>query len=468
MITTDTIISSPNGKANARNSSHTQQLNDRKNEWSNFQKIIFRFAFLYFFFQAFPLDWKFYARLFSIDWTSVHLKDLFDLSRYAPSLTGSSAGFADWGIIALAALAGTLIWSLQSEKEKNYESLYYYLRVLLRYRLAAGALAFGFVKFFPMQMPYPSLSSLHTRYGDLSTWRIFSMSTGIVPDYQSFLGGVEIFAALLLLYRKTASIGAFILFTFIANAFISNLAYEGGEVVYSLHLVIIAFFVFAYDLPRLISLTTFERLTDPVSYKPVYDNWKQNLRLALKTSFVAFFIILYGYKSYGAYKNSEYQFPKEPGLKEASGFYNVSLFRINNDTIPYSPADSERWRDVVFEKWSSVSIRSGKPVLVYRANTEEIFLKDEDKNYEYVNTQGRHYYDYKVDSTEHVLILENRNPDHSSEKLILHYSRPDSSRIILSGINENKDSVYAELERVNKKYLLHEAAKTGRRKSLKL
>ena len=73
-------------------------------------------------------------------------------------------------------------------------------------------------------------------------WKLFSLSLGIVPGYESFLGAVEILAGLLLLNRKTASIGAFIVIIFTGNVFVSNLAYEGGEQVYSLYLIVLALF----------------------------------------------------------------------------------------------------------------------------------------------------------------------------------------------------------------------------------
>jgi hypothetical protein len=38
--------------------------------------------------------------------------------------------------------------------------------------------------------------------------------------------------------------------------------------------------------------------------------------------------------------------------------------------------------------------------------------------------------------------------------MILQYSTTDGSRVILSGINEKKDSIYVVLDRYNRKYAL--------------
>jgi hypothetical protein len=67
-----------------------------------------------------------------------------------------------------------------------------------------------------------------------------------------------------------------------------------------------------------------------------------------------------------------------------------------------------------------------------------------------------------------VLKLQNRNHNHAAEHLTLHVTRPDKETITLSGLNEDQDSVFVTLKKIDKKYLLQEAAKSGRRGGLKL
>jgi hypothetical protein len=78
------------------------------------------------------------------------------------------------------------------------------------------------------------------------------------------------------------------------------------------------------------------------------------------------------------------------------------------------------------------------------------------------------YYRYEADTVNRQLTLYNKNPYYKNERLVFQYERPTPSRIILSGIDQDHDSVYAVLDRINKKYLIEEAAKTGRQKGLKL
>lgn len=436
--------------------------------WKGSWKILFRFFFIYFVIQCIPLDVKYFSSLFHIHWGELSFRDIFYLSRYTPKFFPSDSpfgGFAGWGIIAFIALTGALIWSYLDRQRKEYNQLYYWLRVIVRYRLAIGVIAYGLLKLFPQQLPYPSISQLNTQYGDLSAWKIFAMSTGVVPSMETFLGLVETVAGLLLLSRRTATIGAGIIITFTGNVFMSNLAYEGGEYVYSFYLVILALFLLAYDAVRIINLLTLEQPTAPNTVRPYFAKpWHRGARIVLKSLFIFFFVGLYGYKTYASYKHNGYQYPKTPGLANAAGIYNVTEFRINNQELPYSLTDSVRWKDVVFEKWATLSIRSSRYVHPDPANTEEIYTEDPDRNYELAGAISRHYYSYGIDESHQVIFLQNKNKYHQQEKLLLHYTRPDSSRIILSGTNEKRDSIYVVLDRINKKYPLIE----GRRKPLKL
>ncbi|MEI6949969.1 DoxX family protein [Paraflavisolibacter sp. H34] len=436
--------------------------------WQGYEKILFRFFFSYFLLQVLPLDPGFFKQLFAISWESPHYGDIFNLTRYAPSFFPGPDSFANWGVVALVALAGSTAWTLADKKSREYNLLYYWLRVLVRYRLAVGIIGYGFIKLFPLQAPFPSISNLNTHYGDFSDWKVFSLSLGIVPGYESFLGLVELIAGLLLLYRKTATIGAFIIVVFTGNVFLSNLAYEGGEHVYSLYLISLALFVLAFDVIRLYVLFGLERPVLPNRFKPVYrENWQRAARLGAKGLFVFLFVFLYGFTTYSGYQNDPYQFPREQGLADAAGIYDVSEFRINNRVLPYSATDSVRWKDVVFEKWATLSIRSNRPVQLQHAPKEEVAKNDKDRIYELAGSAGRHYYQYQVDSSNNRLLLENKNRNHAGEKLALQFTRTGNDQIVLDGVNERNDSIHVVLNRLPKKYLLLEAA-AGRRQSLKL
>lgn len=439
--------------------------------WASWERHLFRFVFLFLILLIIPLDWKFYKDLFRINWLSLHVYDLFKLSRYLPDFLGLGEnnqwglkGFSSWGLVSIIAVVGAFIWARLDSKRQEYTVLYYWLRAIVRYRLAIALLAYGFVKLFPLQMPYPSLSNLLTNYGDFFAWKIYFQTVGIAPKYQSFLGFVEILAALLIFNRRTATFGAGLVIGFLGNVAVANGFYDIGEHVFSTFLVLLSVFLLLYDAPRLYTLLIKEKKAIANRFSPIFtDKFIKNLRTSARV-FFGLFAVVFAYLTYHSYTKDPYKIPKTPGLDNAYGYYNVKQFVLNGDTIPYSKTDSSRWQDVVFEKWSTVSINVNRPIKIDLSNGDGYFEKDIDRNYELAGFGGRHYFHYEVDSLHKTLSLQNKNKNHRDETLSLSYERPNDSTVVLYGINEHKDSIHVTLEKSNKKFLMYE----GRRRPVKL
>jgi hypothetical protein len=452
--------------------------------WKGYGKVLFRLSFIYFFLQVFPLDWKYYRHLFNVNWFDLSFADIFQIAKYTPQFVSASyqpqdwglATFADWIFILIISIAGTLIWSLLDKKNTHYTRLYAYLRILVRYRLAVAVIAYGFLKLFAIQAPYPSLSSLNTPYGDFSTWKIFSLSLGIVPSYQAFLGAVELFAGILLLFRRTSVIGATIIIFFTGNVFMSNLAYEGGEVVYSFYLVTLALFLIVYDLQRIINLIILHIPVAPARPALIWKKEFKTVRLVLKTVVVLVFVVIYGFSAHHSAVKGGYHFTEHPGIKGIRGLYTVTSFKLNGQLRPYSLTDSLRWQDVVFEKWASLSIKINKNYNVLNDNVERVPTGKTESLYEPAGTRGRVYYNFKADTLQNRLSLTNissrteasapENTVNGTEGGQLNYQPGPDSTLVLSGIIGG-NTIEAVLQKDPKKYLL-KAAESGRSKSLKL
>jgi hypothetical protein len=437
--------------------------NGAESNWSNRDKILLRFFSLFFLVQIVPVDIRFYRELISIDSASFNFYHLFKAAHYYPHFFGS-AGFTNWIIAAVLAGIGALAWSFRANDRINYDVLYYWVRVILRYRLAIGIIAYGLIKLFPLQMPYPSLSNLHTNYGDFYAWKIYFHTLGIVQGYEVFLGGVELLAGVLLLFRRTTTFGAGIIIGFTGNVFAANIAYHAGEQMYSAFLLSIALFLFAYDAPRLFRLLVAGKFTHANKFRPVFAEKRLKLTRLFLKSVSALFILVLGAATFANFKSAPYKYPSTPGLNRAYGFYNVREFRLNNRNIPYSITDPDRWQNVVFEKWSTLSIKTAKPIKIDDSFGDQFEADDAKRNFESAGVGGRRYFAYNIDSANQTLHLQNKNKNHIDEKFHLQYSFVNDSTIILQGVNEKNDSVYALLDRINKKYLLQE----GRRRRVKL
>ncbi|MBC8156361.1 MAG: DoxX family protein, partial [Bacteroidetes bacterium] len=261
----------------------------------------------------------------------------------------------------------------------------------------------------------------------------------------------------------------------------SNLAYEGGEYVYSGLLLAFGVFLFGPDAVRLFRLVSLEVAAQPDRTPLLWTKNQKTARLVLKGAFVLLAVVLYGFTT--ATTGPMARFPKTPGLPGITGVYRVTEFRQDGKVIPYSktprndggaagsPERSRpptRWQDVVFETWNTVSIRSNAPVSIHHVETEELPADEQARNYELAGSQGRHYYRYTADASGQRLTLKNANPNQAPETLQLTLTRATNGGLILSGVNHKQDSVYAVLTKVNKKYLLQEAAEAGRRGALTL
>ena len=143
--------------------------------------------------------------------------------------------------------------------------------------------------------------------------------------------------------------------------------------------------------------------------------WQKYGRLVLKTIVVLVFVVLYGFQTRSGYLHDSYQYPKTKGLPGLSGLYNVSEFKINQQSVPYSTIDPKRWQDVVFEKWNTISIRSNRPVLLDSTNTDRISTDDKERTYELEGSASRHYYSYDADTVNQILLLHNRNKNYKDE-----------------------------------------------------
>lgn len=431
--------------------------------WKKSEKILIKFFAIFFITQIIPLDIHFYKEIFSSDWSQLSFYNFFRLTRYYPQWLGNET-FGNWAIAAALAIIGTAVWSASEKKPINYDILYYWLRVILRYRLALAVIAYGLIKLFPLQMPYPSLSNLHTNYGDFYGWKIYFHTLGITPGYESFLGAVEVAAGILLLFRRTTTFGAGIIMGFAGNVFAANIAYHIGEQAYSAFLLLISLFLFAYDAPRLYKLLVEGKFTKANRFKPVFTEASLVTTRRVVRSVFALFILILSATTFANYARAPYKYPSSPGLSGAYGFYNVREFKFNNKVIPYSTTDSNRWQNVIFEKWATISVKVAKPLQIDLSTGDEYQSSDLERNFESAGVGGRRYFAYNIDSTHQMLQLINKNKHHRNEEFTLSYSFVNDSTIVLKGVNENRDSVYAVLDKIQKKYMLQE----GRRKRVKL
>jgi hypothetical protein len=508
-------------KINIEPKVNTQELR----KWTFGEKFTLRTSAIFFVIMSIPWSPEWYKGLFGINWFSIHYRDLYDIARFQPALykfktpAYNLLGYADWLQVLAIALIGAGIWSaVESRKSKlSYDALYYWVRVIVRYRAGIGIIGFGFTKLFPTQMPYPSLGLLNTNLGDFTAQKIYWLSVGIVPWYQVFAGLVELAAGTLLFFRKTTTLGAALLLGALGDITYVNFAYDGGVHIYASYFVLFALFLLGYDVVPVYNLFVRERFTAPFTYQPLFKGWLRSTRLGLKVVTIFIFLVYFTYAEVLNFKYDPYKQPAMKGVTMLRGNYHVTEFKINSKLIPYSPLDTIRWHDVTFEKWSSLTYNVNKPTKLDLSNGGGSPMRDINRTFEITGTAGgKRVFYYDVDTVNQVLYLQDKyvpalrrgkdakakaeKPDekqnaqwipkaslaniadeyHRIDKvalsarrkkgiaqelkdkrkrnhMILKYATTDGSRVVLSGIDEHKDSVYIVLNRYEKNYVLKDS-----------
>jgi hypothetical protein len=426
----------------------------------------FRILLVYFFIQVLPLDWSCFRSLQAIHRTSLHFQDLFGVTAYMPQFIPGTAlpqwgpgSFFNWAIALGIAITGGLVWSYFRKGAEDLRQLYSWLRALLRLRLALAIIACGIVQLFHVQIPRPALSDLNTAYGDLLPWKIYYLTTGAsIAHYELTLGLLEVAGGLLLLHRRTAVIGAALITALLTNIVVANFAYRIGHHVYSAYLLAIAVFLLAHDIPRLYALLVIRRPARPEPAAPVAG---RRFSLVVKGGLLLFVLIL-GYVTARDHRRDNWPYSGIAGLPRSAGFYNVREFRVNGRVLPYSPTDTVRWRNVVFEPWNSISVERNIPAVADVQRPAMAYVEDDQRTYASAGNAGRTFYSYSADTAQRHLALVSRNGYPAAFQFQL--QRSGDSTIVLTGKNEKQDSLTIVLEKIDKKYLLLE----GRRKPRKI
>jgi len=318
-------------------------------------------------------------------------------------------------------------------KRHGYFHLNYWLCLFIRYYVAMVSFSYGILKLFALQMFFPNLSQLATPLGDFLPMRLSWMFIGYSAPYQVFSGVMETTVGLLLLYRRTATLGILMATAVFMNVFMLNLSYDIPVKLYSLHIVILCLFLLVNEWQRIMHFFILNKHApaSTIYYYPFRKKWMRIGRIVLKTAFIIIAVGLQFYNMIDYYKFAHPAAVKQP---IQTGVYAVNVFAINKDTIPYSYTDSLRWQDIIFDQASLGSIKT--------ADTA------------YRQRYKRAYFYYSFDSTRSSLDFKKFQAD-SVFIASFRYAQPDSNTVLLWGRQHN-DSLYVELKRTHRHFQLAE------------
>src|SRR5262249_40762600 len=131
--------------------------------------------------------------------------------------------------ILVMAVFGAAVWSVLDRRRTHYRTLAGWFLLAIRILLAGQMLSFGVAKAIPTQMPEPSLTTLLTKYGDLTPMAVLWSQVGMSRPYEMLLGAAEITAAILLLIPRTALLGALLALIDTLQIVVLNMTFDVPE-----------------------------------------------------------------------------------------------------------------------------------------------------------------------------------------------------------------------------------------------
>ena len=248
--------------------------------WSRFGRFGFRFAFVALLLSFAVIFGPFYllpivgSKLQAVvDWMfagpKVYLgRHVFHLAGVSalPHSTDSRDEALDWiqmGLILLYSLVAAVGWSVLDRRRREYQVMAAWLRFLLRMSLVFLLLRYGIFKVFPLQMSPPSLAVLNERVGESSPMTLFWTLFGLRPGYQILCGVIEVAAAVLLFFRRTALLGALLSAFVMSNVLLFNLFFDVPVKLGAAVMLLMTVAVIAPDLRSLLQFFWFHREARP-------------------------------------------------------------------------------------------------------------------------------------------------------------------------------------------------------------
>jgi uncharacterized membrane protein YphA (DoxX/SURF4 family) len=324
--------------------------------------------------------------------------------------------------VIVAALAA-IVWTALDRKRRHYRTLHEWLRIYVRYALALAMLGYGMDKVFALQFNWslPGPGRLAEPLGNYSPMALLWTFMGYSKPYTIFAGAGEVIGGLLLLFRRTTTLGALIICGVMANVVALDFSYGVGVRIVASLLLFLAIFLLVPDMRRLISVFVLNRPAPAANLNgPIPQYWMRKTRSILHVSVVVFAL----YWSAGPSLRGE----RERGQRPQSplyGLYQIEAF--TQQGIPIEQNETN-WRRVIFE---------GKRQMTVLAEDDSM-----------------HYYSADVDMVNNAVTisgerdLDSNQKDEDLPKSVLTFSRPDSDHLEFRGNLANR-AVMINMRRVD-------------------
>jgi uncharacterized membrane protein YphA (DoxX/SURF4 family) len=281
-------------------------------------------------------------------WLAIFVgRHLLHVTRPIPTQqTGSGDMTRDWlrlFLTVLLALVATVVWTIL-DGERRRPRLDEATRILVRYSLALVMLGYGVIKLTGGQFPANGPPRLLERFGDASPMGLLWAFMGASKPYVIFSGAGETLGAVLLLFRRTTTLGALVLIGVLTNVVVLNFCYDVPVKINSTHYLWMALWLAAADAGRLANVLLFNRATAPAERRLVLPaRWMRITRAVAKLAVVGGALVSLGLMLRGELSSYSEGPSAGPG-GWIEGYWDVARFTRGGADVPAIITDATRWR----------------------------------------------------------------------------------------------------------------------------
>ena len=418
-----------------------ESLSATRDLWSPVKKFLFRFFFVYFFVYSFPFPFDSFdftkpiaQPLYNFwDWLVLHVGEKWYHIRTSTAfpmfdkMDDSGYGLVFTFLNLQFSAVTATCWTLADHRRKNYEKLYQWLRLYLRYYLAASLFGYGFLKVFPSQFEPITAANLAMPVGDQSAMMLAWNFMGYSTVMMRFTGIAEVGAGILLLFRRTTTFGAILSSCVFSYVVLMDFCFNVPVRLFASHLLVISIFLVLEDRHRLLHIFFLNKPTEAVEPVTLVTHPAARKALIVAQAVVVLSLLYANVtKSIDEEKTIGHKTPPVP----LYGIYNTIYFIRNKDTIPPLETDSLRWKQLVVDggSWKQPGIIQ-------------------------FSTDKRNFYTILADTAKSILKIQSFTD--ITEKYFLHYIVQDGDHLLLKG-RFKQDSIETLMRKYDlNNYLLH-------------
>lgn len=322
--------------------------------WSTTSRICFRFIFLFLigFMIILPTQSIFSPILVWIG------ESIFETSgRLSVESTGSGDSTMSWLAVVLQlfiALLGTIIWTIIDHKRHSYNDLFYWFRIFLRIFLSFFMMVYGFAKVFLIQFSEPSLLKLLQPLGEMSPMGLAWTYMGFSPSFSIFTGMLEVIAGVILIPRRTQTLGAFMVVGVMTHVAVMNLCFDIPVKIFSIHLLLMGIVLLLSDSKR-IGYAFLRKSNKEISkdYHPIALRYTRAIRTIKIISLTLVLMGVVGLRVLIFLNQSD-----DNKRDEFYGIWEVETFIKNGDTIAPLITTNERWRYLIMQSHDRATVKT--------------------------------------------------------------------------------------------------------------